>query len=86
MLMDHDNITDITTYFRADAGDLGERILTMFPPLQTTTDERLASPVDSIDSADPLAPEPWPRLPDHSGFFPGFSGDVRFNFSNSTPK
>jgi hypothetical protein len=31
--------TDIYGYLRAQAGELGERILTMYPPLQTTTDE-----------------------------------------------
>jgi len=31
--------TDIYGYLRAQAGELGERILTMYPPLQTTTGE-----------------------------------------------
>jgi len=37
--MDHDNITDIATYLRAQAGELGARILESFPPLQSMTDE-----------------------------------------------
>jgi hypothetical protein len=37
--MNHDNIIDIATYLRAQAGELGERILTMYPPLQTTMGE-----------------------------------------------
>jgi hypothetical protein len=31
--------TDIYGYLRANAGELGERILTMYPPLQSTADE-----------------------------------------------
>ena len=31
--------TDIYGYLRANGGELGERILTMYPPLQSTTDE-----------------------------------------------
>jgi len=37
--MNHDNITDITTYLRAQANELGSRILESYPPLQSTTDE-----------------------------------------------
>ena len=36
--MSHDNITDITTYLRAHAIELGERILETYPPLQSTKD------------------------------------------------
>ena len=38
VIVNHDNITDITTYLRAHAIELGERILSTFPPLQNTTD------------------------------------------------
>jgi len=37
--MNHDNIIDIATYLRAQAGELGARILESFPPLQSTTDD-----------------------------------------------
>jgi len=37
--MNHDNITDIATYLRSHANELGSRILEMYPPLQSTTDE-----------------------------------------------
>ena len=36
--MSHDNITDITTYLRAHAIELGNRILETYPPLQSTKD------------------------------------------------
>ena len=36
--MSHENITDITTYLRAHATELGERILETYPPLQSTKD------------------------------------------------
>ena len=36
--MSHDNLTDITTYLRAHATELGERILETYPPLQSTKD------------------------------------------------
>ena len=36
--MNHDNITDITTYLRAHASELSDRILNTFPPLQSTKD------------------------------------------------
>jgi hypothetical protein len=36
--MNHDNITDITTYLRAHAAELGARILESYPPLQSTKD------------------------------------------------
>jgi hypothetical protein len=36
--MNHDNITDITTYLRAHAVELGARILETYPPLQSTKD------------------------------------------------
>src|ERR1700678_158475 len=38
VFVDHDNITDITTYLRAHAVELGGRILETFPPLQSTKD------------------------------------------------
>src|SRR5579862_9070033 len=37
--MIHDNITDISTYLRVHANELGSRILELYPPLQSTTDE-----------------------------------------------
>lgn len=37
--MNHDNISDIATYLRAQANELGSRILEMYPPLQRTTDQ-----------------------------------------------
>lgn len=36
--MDQDNITDIATYLRAHAVELGLRILETYPPLQSTKD------------------------------------------------
>ena len=36
--MNHDNITDIATYLRAHAVELGSRILETYPPLQGTKD------------------------------------------------
>ena len=36
--MDRDNITDIYTYLRAHAAELGARILETYPPLQSTKD------------------------------------------------
>ena len=36
--MSHDNITDIATYLRAHAVELGSRILETYPPLQSTKD------------------------------------------------
>lgn len=36
--MSQDNITDISGYLRAHATELGERILSTFPPMQNTTD------------------------------------------------
>lgn len=36
--MKHDNITDIPTYLRAFASELGERILELFPPLHGAQD------------------------------------------------
>jgi len=36
--MSQDNITDISGYLRTHATELGERILSTFPPLQNTTD------------------------------------------------
>jgi hypothetical protein len=36
--MNHDNITDIATYLRAHAVELGSRILETYPPLQSTKD------------------------------------------------
>ena len=37
--MNQDNITDIAAYLRAQANELGSRILEMYPPLQSTTGE-----------------------------------------------
>jgi superfamily II DNA or RNA helicase len=37
--VDHDNINDIATYLRAQASELGGRILELYSPLQSTTDE-----------------------------------------------
>ena len=39
VLVDRDNITDIATYLRNHASELGARILEMHPPLQSTSDE-----------------------------------------------
>ena len=36
--MNHDNITDIATYLRHHASELGTRILEMYPPLQSVSD------------------------------------------------
>ncbi len=36
--MNQDNITNIATYLRAHAVELGSRILETFPPLQSTKD------------------------------------------------
>jgi len=36
--VDHDNITDIATYLRTHAAELGSRILETYPPLQGTKD------------------------------------------------
>ena len=36
--MTHDNITEIATYLRAHAAELGSRILETYPPLQSTKD------------------------------------------------
>jgi len=37
--MNHDNLTDIATYLRNHSSELGSRILEMYPPLQSTTQE-----------------------------------------------
>ena len=36
--MQHDNITDISTYLRQFASELGDRILESFPPLHGVND------------------------------------------------
>ncbi|MGB6721598.1 MAG: hypothetical protein WBE72_12440, partial [Terracidiphilus sp.] len=47
VFVSHDNITDIATYLRAHAVELGSRILETYPPLQSTKDP-IAPPIASL--------------------------------------